>query len=536
LRGGSEEYRAPQNFYLYQNVDDAERERREAEETANTIIKLTNQINELTAGRAALVDRLSKRNKEATDEELDAFAEAAAKKIEAEEELRQSIEQTQKLQQVGILTIGDALEDEISSRETYARALVEAGHLTEDENEILVQQAQIIADLTEKLDEYNEAVANQKKEYTDITQQTADYRMQLLQVVGTQEEILKKQRENAIAAAESSGASEDAIQEQIIAINNLYDALDEKQAEARESSKKSFQEMVSDAASIAEGYISVYGEFVDAITGLSDVYAERELENIQTTLDAQIAALDTELQARLEAAGVAEETELESLQRRLQSAMAEGDQETAAQLQDEITRYNITKSYEDKKKAAEQDAARETAQLEYEIALNEWESKLALAIADAAAAIVRLYASFDPISATIMAAVTGAATALQIATISESKPQPPAFKWGGVVVPKANYLLKNYRAPGMQTGGIVVPSGADGRMVRVAENGAAELMLNAGGEGQAMLDMFAERISRAMGTSASKPTRVEVPLTVSGVEMARVIANVYNNGQVRLER
>lgn len=87
--------------------------------------------------------------------------------------------------------------------------------------------------------------------------------------------------------------------------------------------------------------------------------------------------------------------------------------------------------------------------------------------------------------------------------------------------------------PNFQFGG-VVPATPGGRVVRVAENGADELLLNGGASGTALLDQFAQRIAAAIG--GSRPQVINVPLVIDGEPVARASARVYNDGRVRLNR
>lgn len=85
--------------------------------------------------------------------------------------------------------------------------------------------------------------------------------------------------------------------------------------------------------------------------------------------------------------------------------------------------------------------------------------------------------------------------------------------------------------PQFQTGGIVLPQ-RGGTPVVMAENGAPELALNAGTEGEALLSQFAAKLSEA---GAGGGGSFVFQLVVDGRTQAESVVRYINNGIVKLE-
>lgn len=358
------------------------------------------------------------------------------------------------------------------------------------------------------INKYFDALVEQKSALADITAETESYELQLLKLVGTEEEIIEAERARAIATTRASGASTEAIEKQIEAINALYDQL------------------ISTTASSLEIWLDENKKFIDAAFGLFDDLfsaidekakssADKQISDINRILEAELQAIDDRLQAELESRGLAEESKLESLERELNEAIEKGDQEVAETLRKEIEKTKILEQYEGERTAAEEDARRKSAQIEYQAALTSWKIRVAEAIASAAAAIVNIWATWGkfPLVAAGLTAGTVGITAAQISAINDAKPEPPSF----------------------QTGGIVIPSGSGGRQVTVAENGSPELLLNAGREGESFLNDFARRVAAIIIPQIRGGGVVNLMLNIDGRRVAESSAQYYNNGQVRID-
>ena len=138
--------------------------------------------------------------------------------------------------------------------------------------------------------------------------------------------------------------------------------------------------------------------------------------------DAKLAGLDAQMQAELEAAGVAEETEVEKAQKAYDAAVKSGDQTAIAEKKKALTKAKIEEEY-DKKRSA----------LEFKAAMREWQYQEAIAITNVPLAISKALASAPPPYNFVLAAMSGAAAGLQLAAVSQSKPKKSNYAEGGIV-------------------------------------------------------------------------------------------------------
>ena len=91
--------------------------------------------------------------------------------------------------------------------------------------------------------------------------------------------------------------------------------------------------------------------------------------------------------------------------------------------------------YNEKKKEIQKKAAKE----EYKLKMWQWTADLAMATANIAQGITKSLSAYAMPMAAVMAALTGAAGAIQIATLIANKPKPPAFATGGIVPGNSYY-------------------------------------------------------------------------------------------------
>jgi hypothetical protein len=138
----------------------------------------------------------------------------------------------------------------------------------------------------------------------------------------------------------------------------------------------------------------------------------------------------------------------------------------------------------DELKKLDEERAKQRAELEYKGALAGWRIQVATAGANAAQAVISTLAGQPggAISKTTAAAIIGGISAIQVAAVAASRPVKPA---------------------GLATGGIVMPT-AGGVPTVQAENGASELSLNGGPEGEALLNEFASKVATAGGGAMAK--------------------------------
>jgi cation transport regulator ChaC len=187
----------------------------------------------------------------------------------------------------------------------------------------------------------------------------------------------------------------------------------------------------------------------------------------QAITNNRIEALDAQMEAELEAAGVSEETTLEQAQREYDIAVA-----TGSELEKEEKRRALEKA------KIEERFARRRATLQYEGELQAWEMQKTLAIAQGALAAINAYSSAAAVPiigftiAPFAAAAALTASAIQYQAIVASKPQPPKFAEGGIV-PGTSFTGDNVTAR-LNSGEMVLNQTQQSRLFEIA-NGAGSM-------------------------------------------------------------
>lgn len=144
--------------------------------------------------------------------------------------------------------------------------------------------------------------------------------------------------------------------------------------------------------------LTVMGEISTAFSTLGSLMDALSASRLQ--------ALDNELQAELDARGIADDTEMERLQKRLDKAIEAGDEELQAEIEREMARQELREDYDEKKKEIQiEDARRQKALAIFQ------------AIIDTASAIIK--AMPNP----YLMGLAGTMGALQLATI-QAQPLP----------------------------------------------------------------------------------------------------------------
>ena len=407
-----------------------------------------------------------------------------------EEERQRTAEENQRYQ--------DRLDEIIKLEEEFRRA-----NLTEQEkafDDLEIKHRQYLEAKIDDEEWYRKEVARIIEEFADksttgelpedeqadaterLNKVKESYRRKLEEIGATELELLELQRANAEASIRESEATDTAKQEAINAVNEYYDLLIDNTANAR--FKDNFRSMID---TILSGMGGLFGAIAQLSAALTNQL---------------IADLDAWLQAELEAAGLVEDTTIERLQKELDAAIAIGDLETAEELRQDLERATIEEEYQKK-----------LAQIKYEGELKQWTYTLAIGIASAASAILSGYASKPFLPVGLLAGILATAkSGIQIAAIKAQKPTPPGAQTGMIVLP--------------QTGGT---------NLNVAENDAAELLLNGGAEGEAFLNQFAQRIADIINTSGGKMLEIKSPINMDGKKVAEIIAKYYNGGIVRVD-
>ena len=247
----------------------------------------------------------------------------------------------------------------------------------------------------------------EKEDYSDLIEQATKYGNSLKSV----SEIEKYQNELrtwALTLTDKEAA----------AVQIVIDKLEEAKTKAAKfwdelSNEEKLQLVNNSLQAIGSGLISV-------------LQAAEQLS--QQVLENRLANLDEQMQAELEAAGVAEETAVQKAQREVNDAGASVTVEQTKALQ----KAQIEEKYQKKRK-----------QLEYEAAMAGWELQVASAAVAVPLAIMNALVSgwaaakLNPTLAiwypALLAGLAGAAAGIQLGAVVEAKPQPPKFATGGII-------------------------------------------------------------------------------------------------------
>ena len=385
----------------------------------------------------------------------------------------------------------EAAEAELAANEAVIKGL-----------EIRIRQTALLENQSKSakksVDEWNETNRKAQTEEEQRLQAIADARKAIYDEFLAQTAELNWQTEQGlITEKEERDGIAEALRDQINSLYELYRQTGDESlimgeqmmgaiAHLREIeaiSKSGGESVVTFFDSIKENYASLISEFAGALGGLFSAMYEQET-----------AELDAQMQRRLEAEGLAEEDKIARLERERDAAIAAGDEVTASEKDAEAKRLKITEEFEKKK-----------AKLKYESEKAQWALTLAMTIAEGARAIqVAATGAPWPLNLPAIAFASGI-SALQLAAVKASQPQPPA----------------------MATGGIAEPT-SGGTIVRVAENNAGEVMFNTGESGQAFIQQMGAAIAANIEMTAIFQTESE--------KLAEIVVRPINDGKVRLNR
>jgi len=501
--------------------------------------------------RQKAIEEEEKREKELETKRLKAIAQSKSvieARLQAQDSYNEALRINSLLAQEGLITQTELVKREISETEKLIESLFEIGYTAENVEQTFidatgkrvtrVQQGNLV--LRDLIDNILPELKGKLEEVEKVETESGEsrnkfvdeYNKKLLDLVGTEEEKRAAAKASALEDIKNANLSEEATRQAVDALDAYYNKLEEISEKQKENTEDIIkfsaeqQKLLNELSDIATTVFDVFNSVFSGIDNLAQASAKKRIEEIESVLQTQISAYDQELQKALEVAGVAEETREEKLKRELEAAKLAGDEQKALEIENTLTRLQIENDFEKKKLDAREAAARKTAKIEYDAAIASYNIKLALAIADAARAIIAGYAQLGPIGGTVAALATGTATGLEIAALTAAKPEPPNFGGGGLIMPIQGY----------QTGGVVIPGGTGGKVIRAAENGAPELLLNGGGEGAALLDQFASRIARAIGGGAGGQNKqIVILLDMDGKRVAESTATYFNNGVVRIK-
>lgn len=413
-----------------------------------------------------------------TKEQTEADAKAAEEKRKAEEaekaRLAALVAQYNKRMDL-VRQVNEAERTEVSKlREKLKELEGFRGRTYKDER---ARQMAVLALRKNIAEAEKKAAAEKEKQDSKANEILDDYTKKIEELTATQEELIELEHQRAIAAIEASGASKEAMEAAKKAVDEYYAKLADKQAQ-----DELVRNMNTMASSILDGFASLPG-------AMSQLYA--------AMTDARINELNRQLEAELEAAGLAEETEVERLKRELAEAQAAGDMTLAAEKEKELQKAQINEKYE-----------RKIAQTRYQGEIAQWNMTWLNAAAEAARSIVQAVASAPwPFNLPAIGFAT-ALTGLQLGIIGQSKPQPPAYQGGGVA-------------------GIVVgPEGTDRVNARLT---AGEMVINRDQQ---------TRLFNAINDGnigGLPPMYFTIPLMVDGMKLAEVVFAYKDGGWIRVK-
>lgn len=488
----TEEYRSQlETLQRISNTDDARSRQLAARQAALERQQRQEQEARDAAERAEQARLEAERAREARRESL------IAGRVAAEQRYQDEAANTQRLLDIGYIDQEEANNRLVTANNRLIEALVELGYT----GQTLQLGDQAIRRAQEELARLNATLEASRREYeaTQAAQARAaeeanrlkganielgavaeDYNQRLRELTSTTDSLQALERQRAREQIIALKAGEEATQRALAELDRYYAAL---------ASSQATEEASRNLSTFAQEADSIFRNLLGNLSGLFEALADKRIQEI-----------DRQLQAELAAAGLAEQTEIERLNEQLKAAQEAGDEEKQLAIQNQVARLEIEKEYEKRK-----------AQVRYDADLASWRATLLIAVADAAAAIIRTAASVPfPLNIPLTAAQAGA-NAVNIAAIAASKPEPPRLATGALVMPR----------PG-------------GVPVITAENGSPELIFGGGSQGEAFLRQFANVVADQLNKTLGNLAGQVIELKVGREVLTRIVVDDINNGRARL--
>lgn len=215
------------------------------------------------------------------------------------------------------------------------------------------------------------------------------------------------------------------------AFKDLRNAIAEVNNEVIDSTLKNLQKQMDSLDTYADGLdeqSELYQQYLEAKEALARQYADREAEIERESAETAKQAMNERFNEVSTIADKMNEV-VSGITANIRKQNEEQTQEELTSLSEQYTDGEI--SYEEfceRKKEINRKAAQE----EYKLKMWEWQSSMLQASASIAQGIAASLSQGMPVGA-IMAALSAAAGAIQIAAIMQNKPKPPSFATGGVV-------------------------------------------------------------------------------------------------------
>lgn len=419
---------------------------------------------------AGLIDSLNKVNEEADEAAISQYSLAKGVKAGATEFERSST----------ILEEAKSRLEAYNRSITRAQADIAAGRNVNAQNENLLKYQSAVYNLTGFIESYTRKVAEQKKAQEALNPVTAT----TTAIVTNTGEAIRKVNEQTLKAntgfknisdnmhahyiqqqmdiEETQRINQEATLEANSGFKQQSDdiaagyqarnieakmAFDKLNVLREEDGKKQFDKTVKDLAAFSSGYqiaLNVATSFFDA---LANLYAQDSANSIAALTEqhgTQISLLNSQLQAELDAAGVADLTAVELAEKKLATAKAKNDAEAILEAENALKKAQIEQKFADKVTKINEKFEKDKAEQQYKGELAAWEFKLLAALAAAPVAIINAintgFGAGYPAGLVLGPALgiaAGVSTAIQLAAIGAAKPKPPKLAAGGIVMPRA---------------------------------------------------------------------------------------------------
>lgn len=273
-----------------------------------------------------------------------------------------------------------------------------------------------------------------------------------------------KLEEELVELEKDREKNQEKIKQNIKKINDLNKKLatiTNNGTKAIKKQKTALEQTLDVMEKIGNSTSSVMSQISNIFSGISNI--------MEAQTEKQLEVLDSQMNAEINAAGVAEETTKQKLERELKAAIAAGDTETANKKKNEIERTKIEEKY-----------AKKRADIEYKLALMQWQFKLAMAIAQLPLLILQgitagmsVGGPYAPIFAAAYGALAAASGGIQVAAVAAAKPTQPSFQTGGIV---SGNQFSGDSVPARVNSGEMILNGAQQKQLFNQANG-----INSGG-------------------------------------------------------
>jgi hypothetical protein len=273
------------------------------------------------------------------------------------------------------------------------------------------------------------------------------------EAIRLENELILKQRQREFEALEQSEAYIAASEEEKIEMTNNFYEITEGMLKIKEEAEEEFgdnwfanllgidEKQFGDIMQIGDAAMSAFDSISSAALDISRKHAEEQMAIIERTLNTTLESIQKAREAELIAAGFAVENNIESLEAQLEAAKRTGDEVLIYLTERRLEEQRINDKFDEEARAAEEQAAKEKAEIEFKLAQQEHAMKIISAINAGAMAVINALATPGvpwPIAAAFGIAA-GAATGAQIAALISNPPKMPKFANSGIV-PGSKYF------------------------------------------------------------------------------------------------